>query len=215
LTASPFQKVEDAPATNADVGVAIFEVRRDVMTGSSATHNDDYATKNQDADGFSYGRNKSYDSPSNADRVFEVAPPWSRNVVTPVAIIAAAQTITTAWADLGPEIALAGYTKVALWLNLTIGQANNIRVRALAKHTSAGTEEYSLPITRVEAPDGAPWFLSSQAEFVEFDLDADQKAILTWDIDNVIPFVQFQVMMVTDGGTDPTVATANITYAWS
>ena len=37
---------------------------------------------------------------------------------------------------------------------------------------------------------------------------------VVWKLDGTAPFVQFQVMMGTDGGTDGTIDSAKVTYAY-
>lgn len=203
---------EDSPHTSGDWGENILTVRRDVAI-SSAGSDGDYAELNTNALGYLYAVLQSYDSASNADRQFEVAPVWSRNVATPVAIIPAAQVVTGAWADLGPEVPLQGYTKIGLWLNIDINDAQNLRVRVLLKHTSAGANEYPLPITSVDVT-GPPFSLRVQGEYVEFDVDADQLMAMNFDVYNWAPFVQFRVMAEVAGATPAQILDAAVTYGY-
>lgn len=108
-----------------------------------------------------------------------------------ISLISESQELTADWADLGSEIDMISipYTKSGLYLNLDIGSDTNIRIRALGKHASSATEEYVLPILTVSASD-----IKAESEYVELNVDADQKIILTVDTKGVIPFVQWQVM---------------------
>jgi hypothetical protein len=212
LGSTLFQKLEDSVAATGDVGVPIWEVRRDSPT-SSASADGDYATKNQDGDGFSYVRSKAFDPSTVIDRSFEVAPLWSRNVATPIAIIAAAFNLTAAWQDIGPEIPLQGYTKLSLWVDLTIHDSQGVRFKLLAKHTSAGTDEYLVPISSVDTT-SAVFNTVVQGEYVEFGVNADQKMLLTWELDNTIPYVQLQVIANVAGTAPGHINTAYVTYGF-
>jgi len=114
----------------------------------------------------------------------------------PEELVAAAspQALTNAWVDLGDELYVGGACVVGLWANLDINDSVNARVRVLAKHASAGADEYVLPIRTV----GASAILVED-EYVEFNTDADQKMLLSWNLDGCVPYVQFQVMAGTVG----------------
>jgi hypothetical protein len=203
---------EDTSHSSGDWGNNILAVRRDVPINSAGSDGD-YCELGVDPDGYLYVRSKSFDAPSNADRGFEVAPVWSRNVQTPVSILAAAQNFSAAWSDLGPELALQGYTRMGTWIKLTIHDSTNVRLRLLAKHTSAGTNEYMLPITATDVS-GTPFNLKVQGEYVELDADADQLILIKWEVDNFIPFVQLQVMAEVAGAVPGHIDEAHVTYGY-
>jgi hypothetical protein len=96
-------------------------------------------------------------------------------------------------------------------VTLDINNSLDARVRALAKHTSAGADEYTFPILTPTASQ-----VNVDAEFIEFTQDADQKMLIKVECDNVVPYVQFQIMAVTPddgGGTVGTIA-ASITKGY-
>ena len=128
----------------------------------------------------------------------------------PHELLAAAspQNLTAAWADLGAELSVWGASSIALWVNLDINNSVNARVRLLAKHTSAGTDEYVLPIRTV----GASAVLVED-EYIEFNVDADQKMALSWDLNGLVPYVQFQVMAEVAGTTPGQIDSAFVTTA--
>jgi hypothetical protein len=202
---------EDAAAVSGEFIGKTGRVRRDVCV-SSAGADGDWATGNQDADGYDYSRLKSYDSASNADRGFEVAPVWSHNVATPVTI-ATALALTNAWQDLGPEIPLQGYTKLGLWLNLQINTSVNLRVRCQLKHTSASGFEYNNILAMIDEG-SLPANVKVQPQGVELDVDTDLLFVLPWVIDNFVPFAQFQVMVETTGVTPGIILNAEVTYGY-
>ncbi len=48
-------------------------------------------------------------------------------------LLATPQAFTTSWADLGAEVDVRGYNSLGIWIRLGIGEANNMRLRVLAK----------------------------------------------------------------------------------
>jgi len=114
-----------------------------------------------------------------------------------VPLIAAAQTITTSYADVWFEIPCAWYKTLFLWLKITIQGATSVTIKALPKHTSAGTEEYNfVTIT--------PWSPSTiVAETISLPV-ANWLYCIPFNVANGVPYIQMQAIM-TDGGTDPTI----------
>jgi len=132
----------------------------------------------------------------------------------PVALLGAAQNVTAAWADLGPEIATMGYSFLVVWLDLTIHDSQNVRIRALAKHTSAHADEFPLPIKAVDVS-GPTYFTTVQPDYTEIGLDADQKVPpLIFPLYNCIPYVQIRVMAEVAGATPGCINTAYATYGF-
>jgi hypothetical protein len=123
-------------------------------------------------------------------------------------ILSSAQDLTASWADLGDEQRTGGYRWVGLWVTVDINDSNDVRIKALAKHASGGTEEYSLPIKTVSAGS-----IAVQDEYFELTDDADQKVLLTWELDYLVPYVQFQVEAGTVGATAGQIDNAYVTRA--
>ena len=148
--------------------------------------------------------------PSGAVRMSEVQPPETK-YTGPEAIIAAAQNFTDVWVELGPEIPTAGCTHLGIWLDLAINNSNDMRIKALAKHTAAGPNEYDLPIRVLSATD-----VKVEPGYIEFNQDANQKVLMSVPLDGVIPFIQFQIKVGTLGApTAAQVVTAYTTKAWA
>ena len=160
------------------------------------------------------GQDKAYDSSSQTIRSFPVIDLASRRVDTPVALIAAAQNITNAWADLGPEIALSGYTRVSIWLSVDINDGYNVRVRCLGKHTAASALEYVMPILKPNTATDGYFAIYAEDEYIELNDDMDQNIMFTWVVENTVPYVQFQIMAATPGANPAQIDDAQITYAW-
>ena len=128
--------------------------------------------------------------------------------VVPVAVIGAAQTFTASWAALGSEIASGGYSSVGLWVDLDINDSVNARVRLIASHTTGGAT-YLIPIKTVGASS-----VSVEDQYLEFNVDEDQKMFISWDLDRVIPYLQFQVQVGTLNTTAAEFDSAHYTLRW-
>ena len=135
------------------------------------------------------GQKKGYDLSADADKVLIQNPIWAK-VTDPTSLIASGseQTITNSWVDLpAVEIPCQGYTLMVLYVVLDINSSTNVRIRALGKKASAGANEYTLMIETIGTTD-----IKVDAEYIEFNTDADQSAILKIYTDG-LPYVQLQV----------------------
>ena len=103
-------------------------------------------------------------------------------------LLSTPQDLTANWADLGAEIDMQGFSKLAAFLTLDINGSTNARIRALAKLDKDGTKEYWLPIKVVGAS-----AITIEAEYYEWNVDADAETVLSIDTDGLVPFVQLQV----------------------
>ena len=124
-----------------------------------------------------------------------------------VELISSPLSITTAWQDLGSEIPMFGYLGATAFLSFTIGAGadTGLQFQALAKHASAGADEYSFPIKTVGAS-----AVAVEPVVYTFTNDANQKIALHITTNSAVPFLQFQVKKLVDGGgADATVATAH------
>ena len=114
----------------------------------------------------------------------------------PETLVSVAQDVTAAWADSGAEIPMSGYTKLGVWINIDINDSENFRIRALAKHTSAGADEYIVPIRTVYTDK-----VSIEEEYLEFNDDEDQLVLFEIDTNNLVPYVQLQIQAGVVGAT--------------
>ena len=119
-------------------------------------------------------------------------------------------TVTASWVDMGSEITTGGADHIGLFIDFTINSTNNFRVRALAKHTSADTDEYTFPIRAVSASD-----VKVEDEYIEFNVDTNSKFVLSWDLNCVVPYAQFQISAGTVGTTAAVVNDAHYTLGYS
>lgn len=138
---------------------------------------------------------KSINEVNDSQDVSVINGQWTRteDVVT---LISSAQTMTTSWADVGTEISTKGYRYITFWLTVDINNSNDQRIRAIAKHTASGSEEYSLVIKTVSASD-----VKIEEEYLEFNVDADQLVAVTFELGNTTPYVQLQAQVGTLGAT--------------
>lgn len=113
------------------------------------------------------------------------------------------QTLTAGWVNLGAEINCEGALSIALWIDLDVNNSTNVRIRALARN-AAGGSDYVFPIKTTYASN-----VKVQSEYIELDVDADQKIILETTLDGLVPFVQFQVMAEVAGVPAGIILSAN------
>jgi hypothetical protein len=106
----------------------------------------------------------------------------------PITLISAPLDFNTSWIDLGPEIAVGGFNTIGVWLEIDINDSTDFRVRVLGKHTAAHTDECVLPIFTTSST-----VIAVDDEYYEFTFDLDQKFVLSWSIDCLVPFVQVQI----------------------
>lgn len=145
---------------------------------------------------------------TNSNRVEEINP-LDQRYVGPETLVSTAVDFTAAFADLGVEIPCAGYKKIGVWLTLDVNDSENMRIKALAKHTSGGAEEYNLPIESA-----APDKITVQDEYYEFVDDNDQLVLLTIEVDNIVPYLQLQIQAGVVGATAGQADAVYITKAW-
>ncbi len=150
------------------------------------------------------GQQKAYDPTLNVLNSIEQSPIWSRYTdVEP--LITPPLAFTTSFADAGPEIDAKGYNWVKFWITLDINQGANARFKILQKHTYAGSEEYPICADKVcfSAPASYIDTLAGvNAQYFELETDADQLFCITVQVDNATPYLQLQIQIGTDGGTD-------------
>jgi len=153
--------------------------------------------------------NKNRDNDLDSDKVILQNPPWE-HYTGKEALISAAQTLTTSMADLGGEIDMRTYNQLGLWLTVDINAANNVEIRLLHKHTSAGSEEYR------EIYLGTPGSNITTINLNDYQVGADSDQLIKFNIpvSNTTGVVQIQARMETDGGTDGQIDAAYITKAY-
>lgn len=126
--------------------------------------------------------------------------------IGPTALIAAPQTVTAAWVDLGSEFILWKMKSLLLWLQITHNGSSDIRARLLIKHEYGGTLEYPLQIETVSAT-----AVKLNNEYKEIDTDVTQNKPISWGLDGCVPVGQFQVMAGTLGAPADIIETAYYT----
>jgi len=113
----------------------------------------------------------------------------------------AAQTVTASWVDWGDEIDVDGADDLGLMGILTKNNSTNIRVRVLAKTSSAGTLEAPLPLNVLSATK----VTVVTAGYIEFGTtDAAQHFIISAEVMKLYPYAQVQIQAGTVGVTGAT-----------
>lgn len=103
--------------------------------------------------------------------------------------LATNQTLTGAWADVGPEFCTEKLNNFLVWIKVTINNTQNFRIRLLAKQTKNAVDEYYIPIRTV-----SPSVNRIQQEYVEFTEDIDQCILADATLQYCISWMQLQAM---------------------
>ncbi|MCK5019702.1 MAG: hypothetical protein KAS32_21770 [Candidatus Peribacteraceae bacterium] len=144
------------------------------------------------------GPDRTQNRPSDAVNTLAVNQYQLNSDDSGVSLITSAQDVTTSWVDLGSEVSTFGYNSLGIWVVIDINDSSDIRLRAVAKHESAGSDEYPLSIETVGSAGNVIRVLQ---HYWEFDVDSDRKNILTISIDGIVPYVQLQVQARVAGTT--------------
>lgn len=121
----------------------------------------------------------------------------SSAALTAVDLTTENDTLSTTYAVVGSEIDLSAdsYEYLNIYIPVTIADANDVRFKGAARHTSAGTD-FDLQIETVSSSD-----IKIEPEYVELNTDADQSIMLRYYIKGV-PFFALYASEGTDGGDD-------------
>ena len=112
------------------------------------------------------------------------------------ALITAQQEFTASWANLGPVIPVNQFNSLGLILGLEVNNSLDMRLRLIVRALGSESDpEVSFPILTPSATqvDVAP-------EFFQF-ADINQDIFLSFNLANVVDFVQFQIQVGTLGVT--------------
>lgn len=114
------------------------------------------------------------------------------------------QTITGSWANLGNELDIDDFARIALWADIDINSSNDVRFRILYALESGG----SLYKGQLYSPSASDTKLED--EYYELNVDADGKIV--FDVGAIgASFAQIQVMVGTVGGTAARILSADVT----
>lgn len=111
-------------------------------------------------------------------------------------LITAPQSLTTAWVDLGGEIAAQDFNVLHLWLEIDINDSNDVRFKILDKRVSAGADEYERATMSTTSSK-----LLIESTFYEFNVDEDKKYHIVLGLDNVTKYIQVQVQVSATGAS--------------
>lgn len=132
-------------------------------------------------------------------------------------LLSAAQAFTTSFVDCGPEVDGNGYNWAKFWFTLDINQGSNARIKFLQKHTYAGSEEYPIAMDKIECSAPFTYYETIggvNAQYIEIDTDIDQLFCVTIQLDNTMPFIQCQIQIGVDGGTDAEIDALYVTKGY-
>jgi hypothetical protein len=108
------------------------------------------------------------------------------NQYTDAETLVSAQDLTDAYADFGSEIDMRGFTHLSVYITTDVNDSENVTLKLLGKHTSAGTDEYELNGGTTQAL----WTTGASDSKVHYEFDVKGVA-----------FIQLQAIAGTVGGT--------------
>ena len=114
--------------------------------------------------------------------------------------------VTGDWNNFGPQLSVGGARAISLWLDLHIGDSHKVHIRILAKHNYDPDQIYAFTLKDVN-----PIMVKVNDEMIELRDDVDQKIILCWTLDGLIPFVQFQAKAILIGDPAAEIMSAHVT----
>ncbi len=137
---------------------------------------------------------------------------FNGRLVGPAEIISAASQTEliisqSDWIDIGGEQKVSGANSLALWLHIIKNDSKNGQVRLITKHQLLAVDEYVVPIKSIN-----PISIQITNEIINLE-DADQKIVLTWTLNGVVPLVKFQIRVGTVGAVPGKILSAYITTA--
>ena len=165
------------------------------------------------------GPDKAYDTALDINKVIEQAPLWGRYADVET-VISTPQTMSSAWADVGPEIDVRGYNYVTFWTSYQWGFWRNFRLRCMVKHTLGGTEEYNIPVYSIT---GSGRFYnpvtitsSEVGDYVCFPTTSNSSSlslfVTSWETYNLYPYLQLQAMADSGASILPSMSAISASY---
>jgi len=117
-------------------------------------------------------------------------------------------TLGTAWASVGTQdFRTGGARNLGAFVDLTVNDSKDVRFRLRSTYASGGSAYY-LPVATESASD-----VKVEDEYVELNVNTDQKQLIVWDLDGVAPYCTFEASAGTAGGTAGTLDGVHIVTA--
>ena len=108
-------------------------------------------------------------------------------------------SLGTGWATVGSAFALGGARYLNAFVDLTINTNTDARFRLQGLYESGGSA-YALPIATASAD-----VIKVEDEYIELNVDADQRQSLVWELYGVYPYGRLQACVGSAGGTAATI----------
>lgn len=130
-------------------------------------------------------------------------------LVGPQVILDEPQVVTTDWEDLGAEIDCRAMANIALWLKVNIEDSQDLRVRMLVLFESGHDDRYVLPLRTNKST-----VVEVRHEIKQLAVNEDQNIPLSWTLDHMVPYAQFQVQAGALGSAAGQVVEARVTAGY-
>lgn len=130
------------------------------------------------------------------------------------ALIAAAQDLTAAWADVGSAVDVRGYKDVVFWATIAINDSQDVRFKVIGLNEVAGTEEYPLSDAAVEVMTDNTYAAAAASRYFELNSDVNQLVAIRVKVNNSIAAVKLQTECGTVGTTAGQITAAYVTKGY-
>jgi len=128
------------------------------------------------------------------------------NEKTELVATSAPQAVTSGWVDLGSQIEVRNFERMALWVNVDINSTNNVQFRVLYGLESAGNEYQSV----ILSPGSSD--VKFEGEYLEYNVDADGRFVFEFGLMGA-NYAQVQVKAGTVGATAGQIDEAYVTLS--
>ena len=114
-----------------------------------------------------------------------------------------AATLGTAWAAIGTA-RVGGARWYGAFLDVTVHDSVDMRFRLRGAY-EAGGSAYYMPIATISQSE-----VTIEDEYAEFNVDANQKQMVVWELAGICPYCTLEASVGTAGGTAATLDTSHI-----
>lgn len=113
-------------------------------------------------------------------------------------------TLGTAWTTIGTAFRCSGVRYLNAFTDLTNNTGVDVRYRLQGMYESGGSA-YALPLATAAAS-----VIAVEPEYIELNVDQDQRQSLVWELFGTYPYARFQASVGTAGGTAPMLNSVNL-----
>lgn len=178
--------------TNPSIDVNITNESIDVHQTNAYVESGDYLNVKQSGAVEVEG----YDSDTDSIKISNLTHTKQTTIVSPV-------ELTASWNTIGTEIDVDGAKTMGIYITLDINDSQDVRLRVVANGDGT-SEPFVFPIKTVSSTN-----VKVDAEYFEFNTDADQSMLIPIDLGGIVDGIRIQVMAGTVGASAGQIVTLN------